>query len=263
MRATVLSFDMRSARHSKPDASQDGAAARVKRLRSGAGGGGEDDHDRMLATFDLRAAELASRRTRLASREDADGEAAEIRRDQKTLQMEKTSALAVLEAASGRIAAGEARFVVHALAVPPDNSGQVEKHDEQGGGGRAVRIATAWEQERGAAVQDVSKPALARASGLANWPGFDLLVRQSDGAVRSIEVKGRAGRGVVQLAANEWTQAVHLDDRYWLYVVWNCATPNPILVRVRNPFAKLLANERASATYAISPKSLMDAAEPT
>lgn len=29
--------------------------------------------------------------------------------------------------------------------------------------------------------------------------------------------------------------------------VWNCATPDPILVRVRNPFAKLLANERASA----------------
>ncbi len=81
--------------------------------------------------------------------------------------------------------------------------------------------------------------------------------------MRSIEVKGRADRAAVQLAANEWTQAVHLGDRYCLYVVWNCATPDPILVRVRNPFAKLLANERASATYAISSKSLMDAAEPT
>ena len=111
--------------------------------------------------------------------------------------------------------------------------------------------------------KDVSKPALARGGRLADWPGFDLLARQPDGAVRSIEVKGRTGRGAVQLAANEWTQDVHLGDRCWLYVVWNCATLDPILVRVRNPFAKLLANERAPATYAISPKSLMDMAEPT
>jgi len=152
--------------------------------------------------------------------------------------------------------------VVHALAVPPDNSGQVEKHDEQVEE-IAVRIATAWDQERGAAMQDVSKPAVARAAGLADWPGFDLLARQPDGEVRNIEVKGRAGRTAVQLAANEWTQAVHVGDRYRLYVVWNCATPDPILVRVRNPFAKLLATQHASATYATSPKSLMDAAEPT
>ena len=219
-----------------------------------------DRRRRMLAGFDLRAAELASRRARLASKEDADAEAAEIRRDQKALQTQKTSALATLEAAPGRIAPGEVRFVVHALAVPPDNAGQVEQHDEQVEQ-IAVRIATAWERERGAEVQDVSKPALARAAGLANWPGFDLLARQPDGETRSIEVKGRAGHGPVQVALNEWTQACHLRDRYWLYVVWNCATPDPILVRVRNPFPKLLVGERASTTYAISPKSLLDAAE--
>jgi len=59
---------------------------------------------------------------------------------------------------------------------PQTTTGQVEKYDEQVEE-IAVRIATAWEQERGAAVQDVGKPALARAAGLADWPGFDLLAR--------------------------------------------------------------------------------------
>ena len=102
-----------------------------------------------------------------------------------------------------------------------------------------MRIATAWEQECAAAVQDVEQ---ARPRQLAR-----------------LRPAGPPARGAVQLATNGWAQAVRLGDLYRLYVVWNCATPDPILVRVRN----LLANERVSATYAISPKSLMDAAEPT
>ena len=84
-----------------------------------------------------------------------------------------------------------------------------------------------------------------------------------DGEVQSIEVKGRAGRGAIEMEANEWKQACHLGERYWLYVVFDCATPAPRLVRICNPFDKLLASERAVSTYSISQTSLLKAAEPS
>ena len=104
--------------------------------------------------------------------------------------------------------------------------------------------------------------AAARLAGLPDWPGFDLLATPPDGDVRSIEVKGRAGRSAIQLEPNEWKQACHLEDRYWLYVVFDCATPEPRLVRVRDPFRRLLANRRESSAWVVSARSLMDAAEP-
>jgi len=30
----------------------------------------------------------------------------------------------------------------------------------------------------------------------------------------------------------------------WLYVVYNCGSPNPRLLRVKNPFMKLIANAK-------------------
>ena len=76
----------------------------------------------------------------------------------------------------------------------------------------AVRIAAQAEVDRGAEVQDVSSPEKARAAGLSDWPGFDLLSRYSDGQVRSIEVKGRAGRSAVRMELNEWKQACNLGE---------------------------------------------------
>ena len=57
-----------------------------------------------------------------------------------------------------------------------------------------------------------------------------------------IEVKGRASGGAIQMEANEWKQACHLGERYWLYAVFDCATPAPRLSRMQDPFAKLLAS---------------------
>ena len=119
------------------------------------------------------------------------------------------------------------------------------------------------ETERGATIQDASKPERARLAGLPDWPGFDLLAAHPDGEVRSIEVKGRTGQGAIQMEANEWKQACHLGERYWLYVVFDCATPSPRLVRVRDPFAKLLANRRDESACNISVRSLLEAAEQT
>ena len=149
------------------------------------------------------------------------------------------------------------------MAVPARGSEELERYDARVEE-IAVRIAVAWEQDRGSTVQDVSRPEAARLAGLPDWPGFDLLATLPEGGVRNIEVKGRTGRTAVQMEANEWKQACHLAERYWLYVVFDCATPNPKLVRVReDPFAKLLSRSRESSAYTISPKSLIAAAEQT
>ena len=117
-------------------------------------------------------------------------------------------------------------------------------------------------RDRGADVQDVSTPEKARAAGLSDWPGFDLLSRHPNGEARSIEVKGRAGRGAVRMELNEWRQACNLGGRYWLYAVFDCATPAPQLYRVRDPFRSLLASEHAAAAFTLTAGSIVRAAEP-
>ena len=218
--------------------------------------------------FDLRAAELAGRRARLARagadarRGDEEDGLKAVKREQRALAAERERALARIETAPDRIVAGDLRFLAHVLVVPASDAAEQERHDARVEE-IAVRIALGWEKERSAAVRDVSKPERARLAGLPDWPGFDLLATDPDGEVRSIEVKGRAGRGAIQMEANEWKQACHLGERYWLYVVFDCATPAPRLVRVRDPFGKLLANRHSSAAYTISAGSLLDAAEQT
>jgi hypothetical protein len=82
--------------------------------------------------------------------------------------------------------------------------------------------------------------------GVPDNPGFDLLSARSEGERRAIEVKGRAGTGDVEVSANEWAKACNLRDGYWLYAVYDCATPSPRLVRVQDPFGKLLARSKGS-----------------
>jgi hypothetical protein len=50
--------------------------------------------------------------------------------------------------------------------------------------------------------------------------------------------------GDVDVSENEWARACNLRDKYWLYVVFDCATPEPRLHKVRDPFGCLLANPR-------------------
>jgi hypothetical protein len=76
-------------------------------------------------------------------------------------------------------------------------------------------------------------------AGLSDFPGFDLLADHPADVRRCIEVKGRADRGEVFMTDNEWAKAANLREQYWLYVVLNCATPTPELLRVRDPFARL------------------------
>ena len=206
--------------------------------------------------FDLRAAELAGRRARLAragaGRKDEQNGLEEVKREQRMLVLEKERALARIETAPDRIVAGDIRFLAHVLVVPASDTAEQDRYDARVEE-IAVRIALGWERGAQCLRYRMSpKPERARLAGLPDWPGFDLLATDPDGEVRSIEVKGRAGRGAIQMEANEWKQACHLGDRYWLYVVFDCATPAPRLVRVRDPFGKLLANRHSSAAYMIS-----------
>jgi len=72
--------------------------------------------------------------------------------------------------------------------------------------------------------------------------GYDVLSRGPDGAVRYIEVKGRAGVGAVELSANEWLKAEQLGEAYWLYIVTEALTA-PDVHPVRDPAHRLPGEE--------------------
>ena len=94
--------------------------------------------------------------------------------------------------------------------------------------------------------------------------GFDLLSVQGINR-RCIEVKGRAGVGLVSLSWTEFTKAIELGDDYWLYVVLDCGTPAPRLYRVQNP-AKTLKDSwqpDLNVQYRVAPEPVIDASEET
>ena len=215
--------------------------------------------------FDYQAAELAAARSRLRGRagtgdHQAAEELAKVRERQRSLNALRARRLSVLRAEPEHIRAGEAEFLVHALVVPAQDDREAERYDADVEA-IAMEVAAAYEKERGAQVRDVSKPELARRAGLQDWPGFDLRSLREGSEPRDIEVKGRAGTEGVEMSENEWAKACNLRDSYWLYVVFDCATPRPRLVRVRDPFARLLVRDRESRTFTIAAGAVMEAAE--
>ena len=216
----------------------------------------------MNVSFDLQSAALAKRRAALARMATASSERelAELKRQQATLAGTRARALGALERSPDRVVASPVQFLAHLLTNPPPADGDIEQWDERVET-VAVRIAFQAESDRYAQVQDVSTPEKAHAAGLPNWPGFDLLSHHPDGEKRSIEVKGRAERTAVQMELNEWRQACNLGDRYWLYVVFGCATPAPQMYRVQDPFRSLLASEQGRSTFTITVGSIVLAAE--
>ena len=181
-----------------------------------------------------------------------------IKAEQRQIGSRRARALAVLRREPELIAPSKVEFVAHALIVPSADPADRERYERDA---EQVAMDYAWAHEEvaGAVVQDVHTPELARAAGLQDNPGFDLLSIRPDGEKRSIEVKGRAGTGEVEVSDNEWGRACNLRGRYWLYVVYECATPNPRLVRVQDPFGRLLA--KAKGSVLIGPKDILGAAE--
>jgi hypothetical protein len=180
-----------------------------------------------------------------------------IRELQRRLLARRDEALAVLRREPELIAPHEVIFIAHALVVPSSDPEDQKRHDEQIEA-IAAKIAWAYEEAQGAMVKDVLTPALARAAGLPEWPGFDLLSLRPAGERRSIEVKGRAGVGDIEITENEWVKACNLRERYWLYVVYECATAHPRLLRIQDPFGKLIV--RAKGRVVIAEQQLFEAA---
>ena len=211
--------------------------------------------------YDHKTAELMARRRRVGGEArrgdmDAQAELAAVRKEQNQLVAEKRRGLALLEAEPALIGPGETTMIAHALVLPTDDSQERQRHDADVEA-IAMDLARAHEEAANASVYDVSQPALARREGLGDWPGFDLRSLRPAGAHeptedRAIEVKGRAGSGAVEVSENEWAAACNLRDRYWLYVVFDCATPRPRLVKVRDPFGRLLAKAKGSVVIAAS-----------
>ena len=211
--------------------------------------------------YDHKTAELMARRRRVsgeARRGDAGAQAelAVVREEQSRLVAEKRRALASLDGEPSQIEPGETTMIAHALVVPTHDPEERQRHDADVEA-IAMDLARAHEEAAGAAVRDVSRPALARREGLSDWPGFDLRSLRPAGARgpaedRAVEVKGRAETGAVEVSENEWAAACNLRDRYWLYVVFDCATPRPRLVKVRDPFGHLLAKAKGSVVIAAS-----------
>ncbi|MCR4442853.1 MAG: helicase-related protein [Peptococcaceae bacterium] len=204
--------------------------------------------------YHYQDAELAISRSRLAERiragdARAKGELTRIKERQKKLAERKARALAVLRREPELVAAGEVAFLAHALVVPSQDPEDKKRHDQEVER-IAVRVAWGHEESRGCTVKDVSMPERALLAGLEARPGFDLLSRHPGGEERAIEVKGRAGAGDVELTENEWAKACNLRGRYWLYVVFDCVTAHPRLLRVQDPFGKLLVKNKGGVVIA-------------
>ena len=97
-----------------------------------------------------------------------------VRERQKSLESRKREALESLHKEPDLIHAETIQFLAHALVLPSNDPEDQKQFDAQVEA-IAMKVATAHEEAAGAVVKDVSKPNLARAAGLEENPGFDLL----------------------------------------------------------------------------------------
>jgi len=205
------------------------------------------------AGFNRQDAELLRARNRLrqAAQEGKKQAAVQlelVKARHSALSKAREARIAAIRAEPEQIVLGPVRFIAHALIVPSTDPEDEKRFDAQVEA-VAVKLATAHEENAGGRVRDVSTAARARAAGLSDFPGFDLLSERSGGPPRCIEVKGRADCGEVFMTQNEWAKAANLGERYWLYVVLDCATPNPTLLRVQDPFNRLLGEAKGGMTF--------------
>ncbi len=196
-------------------------------------------------TCDLRESELAAARKRWTEKarqgdRSAKAEIERIRKEQRSMSEWRERTLDDARERVERIASGTVEIIATALVQPSMEPEDIKARDlnvER----IAMEEAVAYERAHGAEVIDVSTPEKARKAGLADYPGFDLLSKRP-GEERDIEVKGRVGTGGVELTENEWARACGLQERYWLYAVFDCGTQSPRLVRVQNPFRELITS---------------------
>jgi hypothetical protein len=214
--------------------------------------------------YAYQEAELAITRAKLSEKATkgdirARGELAKVKQRQRELSDRKGKALTLVQREPELIVPDEPNFLAHTLVIPSQDPEDKRRHDREVEK-IAVRVAWAFEESRGRTVKDVSTAEFARMAGLDERPGFDLLSRHPEGEERAIEVKGRAAVGDVELSENEWAKACNLRERYWLYVVYDCASACPRLLRIRDPFRTLLVRNKGGVI--IGEEKIFASAEP-
>jgi len=212
--------------------------------------------------YEYQESDLAAMRGKLnekvrAGDLNAKKQLSRVRDRQKSLESRRREALESLRREPDLIHAETIQFIAHALVLPSGDPEDQKQFDAQVEA-IAMKVAISHEEAAGAVVKDVSKPNLARAAGLEENPGFDLLSHRPSSGARGIEVKGRAGVGAVELTENEWDKACNHRDRYWLYVVFDCGTAHPRLVQVRDPFGRLVVKLKGNVL--ISANDLLEIA---
>lgn len=210
----------------------------------------------LIRGFDYQAAKLAEERSAIMRRIRQGDEhlrqgLEEVKQEQARLEEDKAKTLLYEQRRADLVDVIVLERIAMALVVPdptPEARDAYDKNIEN----VAVRIAKNYEMDHhGARVYDVSSPKLAR--------GYDLESHRANGERIAIEVKGRRFRGPVHLTENEWPTAANIRDKYWLYVVVDCAS-NPRLYRVQDPAFKLAVQSRKSFTVNIG--DVIRASEP-
>lgn len=200
--------------------------------------------------FDFEDAELAEERIRLTDQvrqghSFAQESLEKVKARQRALADRREQALVALRLEPDLIEPGPVEILAHALVVPSSLPEDRKRYDAEVEA-LAMKIVRSREEALGATVRDVHTPELSMAAGLGPHPGFDLLSVRPDGEKRPIEVKGRAATGSIEITENEWAKACNLRERYWLYVVFDCVGPSPRVLRVQDPFGKLIARAKGS-----------------
>lgn len=209
----------------------------------------------LIRGFDFRSGELAERRADLSKRfrageTEVQGDLEQVKKEQSLLETEKAEALLFEERRAELAEIAHMERVALALVVPDPTPEAREAYDKDIEA-IAMRIAKNFEIDQyQAKVFDVSSPVLGN--------GYDLQSHRPSGDKLAIEVKGRAGRGVVHLTDNEWPTAANLRDKYWLYVVFDCAT-EPKLYRVCDPIRLAF---KTKTTFSLNAGEIMREAEP-
>ena len=225
--------------------------AELQRLN--AGNRLQETEDYLRRAFDYQESELAAARKRYTGKaregnRTAHLELERIKQQQRTLAERRAQALQQARREVELIQPGTVEVLATALVQPSQDPKDIQARDAEVER-IAMEVAIAFEAARGADVRDVSTPPRAKLAGLNDYPGFDLFSRRAH-EERGIEVKGRVGVGEIELTENEWARACNLREKYWLYAVFDCGSSAPQLLRVQDPFAKLIAKARGSMVVA-------------
>lgn len=218
--------------------------------------------DYLRRAYDYQESELASARKRFTERaregdKRALAELERVKQQQRGLYERRDVAIAQARREAELIQPGQVEFIAATLVQPSTNPEDVKARDIEVER-IAMEVTMAYEAAAGGEARDVSTPDRARLAGLTDYPGFDIFSKRHDHE-RAIEVKGRVETADIELTENEWAKAINLRSRYWLYAVFDCGSGSPRLVRVQDPFGKLIA--RSKAGFVVAAKAILEAAE--